>query len=109
MFKTLTLAAAAVAASASIAAADANYIDAFAKEQMRGGNVELDIVRAADAGTLSIYSYHKGVQGALLGSEAVSAGINTDLNINIQRPNTNAIAVLTVNGEVVDTQEIDFN
>ena len=109
MFKKLTLTAAAIAATATAVAADANYIDAFAKEQNRDTQVELELVRSEGAGTLSIYSFHKGVQGNLLGSEMVHAGANADVRVDISRPLTDAIAVLTVNGVVVDTQEIDFN
>ena len=39
----------------------------------------------------------------------VHAGVNKDVNVDIRRSNVNAIAVLTVAGQVVDTQEIDFN
>ena len=109
MFKTLTLAAAAIAASASFASADVSYISNFVAEQDRSSQVELGTVRAAGNGVVEIYSFHKGKVGALLGSEEVVAGVNTNVDVDIARPGTDAIAILKVNGEVVDTQEIDFN
>ncbi|WP_375280755.1 hypothetical protein [Pseudooctadecabacter sp.] len=108
MFKTLTLAAAAVAATASFASAE-SYISNFVEEQSRDTQVELGTVRAAADGVVEIYSFHGGELGALLGSEAVMAGANTNTNVDILRSNVDAIAVLKVGGEIVDTQEIEFN
>jgi len=108
MFKTLTIAAAAIAASATFASAD-SYISNFVEDQARDTQVELGTVRAKGNGTVEIFAFHKGELGALLGSEAVMAGANTDVNVDIQRSEVDAIAVLTVDGQVVDTQEIDFN
>lgn len=108
MFKTLTIAAATLAASATFASAD-SYISNFVMEQDRGSQIELGTVRAAGNGVVEIYSFHKGKVGALLGSEAVMAGANLDVDVDIRRPGTDAIAFLKVNGQIVDTQEIDFN
>ena len=108
MFKTVSLALAAVAASATIASAD-SYISNFVEEQSRDSQVELGTVRAAADGVVEIYTYHGGELGALLGSEAVMAGANADVNVDIPRSNLDAIAVLKVNGQIVDTQEIEFN
>lgn len=108
MFKTATLAFAAIAASATIASAD-NYISNFVMEQNSDTQVELGTVRAEANGVVEIYAFHKGEVGALLGSEAVMAGANADVDVNIRRPSTDAIAFLKVNGQIVDTQEIDFN
>ena len=109
MFKTATFAIAAIVASASIAFADTNNISNFVMEQNRGGQVELGTVTATGDGVVEVYSFHKGVVGALIGSKAVKAGANLDVDVNIPRPETDAVAFLKVNGEVVDTQEIDFN
>ncbi|MGJ8609616.1 MAG: hypothetical protein ACSHWY_00885 [Octadecabacter sp.] len=109
MFKSVTLAIAAIAASATFASADTNYINSLAKEQANDTNVELGLVRADQAGVVEIYSYHAGQTGGLLGSTTVHAGANPDVDVNIQRSNTNAIAVLKVGGQIVETQEIDFN
>jgi len=39
----------------------------------------------------------------------VKAGSNLDVDINFNRINTDAIAVLKVGGVIVDTQEISFD
>lgn len=109
MFKSIALAAATVAASASFASADVSYLSNFAMEQNNDTIVELGTVRAAGNGVVEIYSYNAGKVGALLGTEAVNAGANQDVDVNIRRSGTDAIAFLKVNGQIVDTQEIDFN
>jgi len=108
MFKTLTLAAAAIAATATMATAD-SYISDLVSEQDRDTIVELGTVRAAADGVVEIYSFHAGEIGALIGSENVHAGANTDVDISIQRTGLDAIALLKVNGQVVDSQELDFD
>ncbi|MGJ8624924.1 MAG: hypothetical protein ACSHW1_19450 [Yoonia sp.] len=109
MFKTATLAIIAIAASATIASADSNYINSLAKEQASKTNIELGLVRSNAAGVVEIYSFHRGEVGKLLGSTDVHAGANPDVDVNIRRATTNAIAVLKVGGQIVETQEIDFN
>ena len=109
MFKTVTLALAAIAASSSIASADLNDISNFSMEQDRGGQVELGLVRAYGDGVVEVYTFHKGEIGTLLGSTDVHAGANFDVDVNIPRTGVDAIAILKVNGQAVDTQEIDFN
>ncbi|AGI67492.1 hypothetical protein OAN307_c18360 [Octadecabacter antarcticus 307] len=109
MFKTVTLAFATIAASASIASASIDNISNFVMKQDRGGQVELGTVTATGDGVVEVYSFHKGVVGALVGSEMVKAGANLDVDVNIPRQETDAIVLLKVNGQVVDTQEIDFN
>ena len=108
MFKSFALALATVAATASFASAD-SYISNFVEDQARDTQVELGTVRAAGDGIVEIYSFHKGELRDLIGSEAVMAGANTDVNVDVRRTNLDAIAVLKVNGQIVDTQEIDFN
>lgn len=108
MFKTATIAFAVFAASASVASAD-SYISNFVMEQDRGSQVELGTVRAAGNGVVEVYSFHKGEIGTILGSEAIMAGANLDVDVDILRPATDAIAILKVDGQIVDTQEIDFN
>ena len=57
---------------------------------------------------VSLYDYNTGVQGALLGTQNVEAGANYDVRVNIGKaPINDVIAVLTINGEVVDTAEFD--
>lgn len=109
MFKTVSIALAALTASATVAAADVSYLSNFIKEQSRDSQIELGTVRAASDGVVEIFSFHKGEVGHLLGSEAVMAGANLDVDVDVRRPLTNVIAVLKVDGQIVDSQEIDFN
>jgi hypothetical protein len=111
MFKSITLATAAIAASASIASADTtNNLSNFVMEQDNSGaRAELGTVTATGDGVVEIYTFHKAELGALIGSEQVQAGANLDVDINFTRTNTDAIAVLKVGGETVDTQELNFN
>ncbi|SLN64698.1 hypothetical protein [Pseudooctadecabacter jejudonensis] len=110
MFKTLTLSLAALAATATLAAAESSYISNFVKEQNRDNLIELGTVRAAGNGVVEIFGYHKGKLGPLLGSESLHAGSNLDVEINVRRrPLTDVLAVLKVNGQIVDTQEIELN
>lgn len=109
MFKTVSLSLAALVASVGIASADASHLSPLVKNQTANGQVELGTVVAEADGVVELYSFHKGTQGALLGTTKVKAGANQQVNVNIARPSTNAIAVLRVNDEVVDTQKIEFN
>ena len=108
MFKTLTLTAAALAASASVASAD-SYISNFVMEQDNRTQIMLGTVRAEGDGVVEVYGYHAGKIGALLGSEDVSEGANLMVDVDIIRPSTDAIVFLKVDGMIVDMQEIDFN
>ena len=103
MFKTATL------AFATIASADTNNISNFVMEQDRGGQVEFGTVTATGDGVVEVYTFNKGVVGALIGSEMAKAGVNLNVDVNILRQGVDAIAFLKVGGQVVDTQEIDFN
>lgn len=106
MIKTFTFAAITSIALATTAVAD----NAFTfNNNVSGSTAELGQVRAADAGTVSLYDFHGGVQGALLGTQDVAAGANFDVRVNLgQRPINDVVAVLTIDGQIVDTQELDL-
>lgn len=110
MFKTVSLALAAIAASATIASADVNYINSFVAAQDSQTHIELGLVRAEAAGVVEIYDFQTGEAGELLGSTNVHAGVNPNVNLNIgiTGGGTDALAVLKVGGQIVDTQKIDF-
>ncbi|MEL6641423.1 MAG: hypothetical protein AAFP98_08950 [Pseudomonadota bacterium] len=102
--KTIALAAAATVALASTASANFSFNDA----PVAGSTAELGQVTAAGNGVVSVYDFNRGVQGALLGTEEVSAGANYDVRVNLgKRPINDVVAVLTVGGQVVDTLELD--
>jgi hypothetical protein len=104
-----TLAAAAVI-SATGAAAFASGSDHIylANGQRITSHLEIDLVRASSNGTVEIYTYHRNVQGELLASKNVHAGANKSLDFRLKKiATTDLLAVLTVNGVVVDSVEID--
>jgi len=104
-FKTIALAAVATTAFASVAAADAFT---FNESEIRSTTVELGQVNSSGDGVISLYAYHGDEQGALLGTEDVTAGANFDVRVTLDRPAyTDVLAVLTVDGQIIDTQEID--
>jgi hypothetical protein len=107
--KTISLALATVLGTATLAAADTSY---FSLQNTMGGSDTLDlgVVTAAGNGTVSIYDYRLGTQGKLLGSEAVNAGANSDVRVDVgTAPIGDVIAVLTVNGQIVATRDIQID
>jgi hypothetical protein len=111
MFNSITLATAAIAASASIAFADTtNNLSNFVMEHYNSGvQAELETVTATSDGVVEIYIFHKAELGALIGSEQFQAGANLDVDINFIRTFTDAIAVFKVGRKTVNTQKLDFN
>jgi hypothetical protein len=109
MFKSITLAAVVIAASASIASANGSYLSTFAPSQERMTEVELGLVVAEAKGTVEIRDYRNGQIGKLLGSEAVKAGGNPFVEVEITPSFGDAVAVLTVGGNIVDTQVLNFD
>jgi hypothetical protein len=105
--KTLAIAAAIAATSTAAFASGSDHIF-LGEGQDVNTRVELDLVRASSAGTVDIYSFHKGVKGELLGSASLRAGAHTDVNINLKTAaTTDLIAVLNIAGSVADSVEID--
>lgn len=113
MSKTIfALAAAAVVGAASFASAgpayDTGSYFGYAPTVKASSAFDVALVTSTGAGTVSIYDFNGGTQGALLGQIAVNAGANADLRINLGRPPQNdVIAVLTIDGQVAATQEYD--
>lgn len=108
MKKIFALTAAALALTAGAAAAE-SYLPFTAHTQDRDSVIELGTVRAANDGVVEIYSFHAGEIGDLLGTEAVSDGANSNVRVGLgTQPVTDVIALLKVDGQVVDTQEIEF-
>lgn len=106
-FKTIALAAATIAATAS--AASANNAFPFGESFEQTDVFELSTVTADGAGVVEIYDYHNGVRGALLGSEEVRAGANTNVKIDLGLgANKDVLAVLSVDGQEVLTKDYDI-
>ena len=98
--KTIALAAATVAALGSAASA-ANYFD-LGENLAAGSVLELGLVRADADGVVEIYKSVAGEPGALIGTETVHAGANTDVRVNVgATPQQDVIALLKVNGQTV--------
>ena len=98
--KSIALAAATVAATASAASAD-NYFG-FKGVLDAGSALELGLVRAEGDGIVEVYDYRLGEPGALLGTEMVNAGANSDVRVKVGiAPRNDVIALLKVDGEVV--------
>lgn len=107
MTKTIALALAALVGTASVAAAD-SYI-ATGNEQDARSFMTLDNVTADGAGTVEIFDFHTGEIGDLLGSSDVALGANHNVRINLGKtPRRDVVAVLTVNGQVVEQEKINL-
>jgi hypothetical protein len=108
MSKFLALTLTALVGSTTIAAADSTFT--LPQVQEEDSIVELGRINADGAGIVHIYALDAGKMGALIGSEEVHAGTNSDVRVPlIDNPKNDAMAVLEVNGQVVATQEVRFN
>jgi hypothetical protein len=107
--KFTAIAAAAIATLGTASFADASYFE-FQERLDADSVLELGTVTSQGNGVVEIYSFHGGELGALLGSEAVTAGANSDVRVNVQRgPDHDVIAVLKVDGQTVATRDYDIN
>lgn len=106
--KTIALAAATVAATASVASADSYF--AYGERLDSSSVLELGVVRAEADGVVEIYDFSRGEVGALLGSEMVNAGANADVRVNVGiRPTQDVIALLKIDGETVAERDYDID
>jgi len=101
-------AAAAVAVTSTAASADSYFhfgLNLQASDVLELGNVTID-----RDGVVEIYDYRLGTQGALLGSEPLHAGANTDVKIDTGfSTESDVLAVLKIDGQVVATKKYDIN
>ena len=105
--KSLALAAAAVATTATAASADSFF--GFKGVVDAESALEIGLVRAESDGIVEIYDYRLGELGALLGTETVNAGANSDVRVGVGvAPIGDVIALLKVDGEVVAQQRYDI-
>ncbi len=106
--KSFALIAATIAVTATGASAS-NYFE-NGRTLDAGDTIELGTVRADAGGVVEIYDYHTGQAGALLGSEQLNAGVNTNVRIDTGLPtNRDVIAVLKVDGETVVSKVYDID
>lgn len=108
MSKFLALTLAALVGSTTFAAAESTFTLPLVQDD--DSIVELGRINADGDGVVHIYALDAGKMGALIGSEAVRVGSNSDVRVPlIDNPKQDAMAVLEVNGQVVATQEVRFN
>lgn len=102
------VAAAAVAVAGSAAFAGPSYIFSGPAQNLTS-YADLELVRADTDATVYIYDFHNGERGALLGSEQVNAGANTNVKVQLnQAATSDVIAVLSADG-VTDLAVSDVN
>ncbi|MDO6592013.1 hypothetical protein, partial [Yoonia sp. 1_MG-2023] len=71
--------------------------------------LELGLVRADADGVVEIYKSVAGKPGALIGTEDVHAGANSNVRVNVGKaPQQDVIAVLKVNGQTVAERDYDI-
>ncbi|MEM6897116.1 MAG: hypothetical protein AAF576_07025 [Pseudomonadota bacterium] len=99
MFKKFAIAATVVALSSTAALASNSFGHQDAFEE-GSHTVELDLVRASDAGTVVLES----LRGDVIASADVNAGANANVRVKIpgQGVNDDVVAKLIVNGAVQD-------
>lgn len=79
----------------------------LAQAQQGSTILRLGTVVAEDRGTLEVYDFRTADQGQLLGTEALQAGANADVQVNLRHaPFGDVLAVLRVDGEVTARQVI---
>lgn len=100
----------ALVGSATLASAD-SYFTSLSNVQKHDGMIELGTISTDAAGMVQIYRYQAGERGALLGWEALHAGANPDVKVNVplsSTPYTTALAELVVDDQVVASQRIQL-
>lgn len=106
--KTIALAAAAVATLGTAATAEPSFFS-YQYGLENGSTLELGNVTSQGNGVVEIYDFRGGEQGALLGSEPVFAGANSDVRVTIgQDADFDVVAVLKVDGQTVATRDYDI-
>ena len=107
--KSFALIAVAAIATASVASADSTYFQ-NGRTLDAGPVLDLGTVRADAGGVVEIYDFHGGSVGALLGTEQLQAGINTNVIINTGASvNRDVLALVTVDGEVAASKVYDID
>ena len=106
--KTIALIAATIAATSTAAAADSYF--QYGERLESSSVLDLGLVKAEGAGVVEIYDFSRGEIGQLLGTEAVNAGANTDVKVNVGiRPTMDVIALLKVDGQTVAERDFDID
>ena len=106
--KTIIFAAAAAAVTATAGAADTYFEQG--RTLQASDVLELGLITADNAAVLEIYDFSTGTQGALLGTERLSAGANTNVRVNTGLPaSQDVLAVVKIGGQVAASKAFDIN
>ena len=106
--KAIVFATAAAAITATAASADSYF--SLGETLEDSATLELGTIKSQGDGVVEIYNYAGGQVGALLGTEAVTAGANQDVRVKIGSHYLNdVIAILKVDGQTVATQDYDID
>jgi hypothetical protein len=104
--KLFALATAALIGTSSVAAANIDYFS-LNPTASAGSSIDMGVVRASGDGVVEVYELRGGELGALLGSQPVTAGANSNVSVSVGiPPRSDVMAVLRVNGEIVATNQI---
>jgi hypothetical protein len=104
--KTIALAIATIAATATTASAYNSF--PYGETFNETDTLALEFVQADAAGTVEINNFENGVRGALLGSEAVRAGVNSNVKVDLGLgAHKDILAVLNVGGTEVLSKDYD--
>ncbi len=72
--------------------------------------LELGLITADGAGVVEVYDFHTGEMGALLGTESIQQGANTDVRVNTgARVSHDVLVVVRVGGQIAAQKEFDIN
>jgi hypothetical protein len=106
--KSFAIIAATIAATGTAASAESYF--GFKGALDAESALELGLVRAESDAVVEVYDFRRGEVGALLGTETVNAGANSDVRVNVGiAPRQDVIALLKVDGEVVAQQRYFVN
>ena len=96
-----------MATTATVASADSYF--AFGETLQSSSTLELGTIRAEADGIVEIRTFNGGIPGTLLGTQAVTAGANSDVRVNIgRRYNLDVVAQLVIDGQIVASKDYDI-
>jgi hypothetical protein len=101
-----------IAAILAATAGAASAYSSFSLNELQDSTSLLDLgtVVAENDGVVEVYDFHGAEKGRLLGMEDVHAGANTDVRVPLGATAANKVlAILMVDGQIMDQQVIDID
>lgn len=72
--------------------------------------LDIGLVTSDGQGRVEFYDFHTGTIGALLGTEDINQGANTDVRVSTRYPvNQDVLVVVRVDGEILAEKAFDIN